>query len=1172
MSVSKAILTIAVSFFLFSSPFKNVIAKTAQYASINYDVVYVRCPRAKEPVIRPNGTGELLKNWKGVNDLWLSASNNIYQMPGCDLVLHHSDPSYQGGTGAALSPGDIRREEVLVNCDEAVTGAAVCSIADPMVSLDGRTIAYAKFTDTRNFVATSDLTSIGSKDGGWGFTKHSQSMMSLSKDLISGTHANRLGNTLVPYSSPTLIYQYNLDTKIESQISPAPSFFAGRAFPGQSAEFTSAYPVMDSSPFFLPDGRVGFVSNRADGFQKFQIFAMETNGANLELLGHRAMSQQLHPIVLKDGRIIYTSMDASLQKVDNNNYSLFEINPDGSNPFILAGENDATKFTYHYVTQLTDGDIVANIYYNHNNAGLGGFLRFPIEPSGPNFVHASAVTLDASDSIDLTIWNRGITLLPFARPGQFNMTPDASNGDNQSALYASSSEYWDHPNRAISGTTLDVEGTNFSIDKKEIVVGGKFTHPSGGPNNDLLATYTIGGSSTMPHPDFAASLGDTIKLIGKDAGIWLMPLNNNAKDIINNVADDARIVVDHPQYHEIMPRAVASFSQIYNQDPQILGYTKNTNNTTPSLTDGSPFGLTGATSLLDRETMGLNGVPWNMSDGGGVMSGRTYLNLAAQGGDLSLYDNDEIVGVRVTMLMPTLPNGLFGGVEDWAGVQSHHLRVLGEFPVRKFDGSGNQVMNATEGQADTGFLLKIPSDTPFLFQALDKNGMALNLETTSRTVARGEQQVCSGCHVHTREGNAFSTSAASSSSTPVGDFSFTNDNGFYTGVGAYLFNGLDANGSPTVSRATEIYSAAEVPGVDKRKSFGLDWENNIKQVIENRCSSCHQEGASAFNQTGLRLRGDDKTYDLLIKNSYVNDSSVSINSNTLPGDGLTGVGNEISGVTRVSDRLTPTHNCCRASRWISLNSARSSMLVWALYQQRLDGRDPTTGLPPSGRGVLVDDQGRENPEIWTNVSSHTDLNSMTENEKRLISRWIDMGTPKLNTHDDLVRPVVTVTPVGTTGTVNSVLIGLWDDSPIDYSKFKVLLNGDDVTPVITGAPSTIEIALPSPITIANAKDYVLTIEACDAPDRALSYDRPNINDVANHTVRTIDGVGLVRMSNTEDRSVQITTPPNAPSITPPTTGVTSGGGGALDLWSAFLAFLMFAYSYLLGKPGSNTCG
>ncbi|NOX75393.1 MAG: hypothetical protein GXP17_01950, partial [Gammaproteobacteria bacterium] len=101
----------------------------AQFANIDYDVVYVRCPRGKEPVMRPSsGTPAPLLNWNGVNDLWLSASNNIYHQPGCDLVLHRSN----------MTPGDPAAEKVLVNCNEDDSSQAICSVVDPNVSFDGR--------------------------------------------------------------------------------------------------------------------------------------------------------------------------------------------------------------------------------------------------------------------------------------------------------------------------------------------------------------------------------------------------------------------------------------------------------------------------------------------------------------------------------------------------------------------------------------------------------------------------------------------------------------------------------------------------------------------------------------------------------------------------------------------------------------------------------------------------------------------------------------------------------------------------------------------------------------------------------------------------------------------------------------------------------------------------
>lgn len=1052
---------------------------TAAYAHIDYDVVYVRCPRANPTVVRPDGSGEVLDNWNGVNDLWLSASNNIYQQPGCDLVLHHSDPGY----GGSLPDGDRGREEVLVNCDEGDPSLPICTVADPNVSFDGRYVVYTKFTDTRQFIADEGI----SGGGGWGATEHLQSFMRLYPlgDGPGGVFAARVGGNLKPFAAPALIYRYDLLTHTETRVSPAEKFFAGRAHPGRGSEWQSNIPVMDTGPFFMPDGRIGFTSNRNSGFYKFQLFAMDADGKNLELLGHRAMSQQLHPAVLKDGRIMYTSNDTMLQKSTNNQYSLFTINPDGSFPFILAGKHDATHRTYHYATQLSDGDVVVTLYYNHNNGAMGTLLRFPIDPPGADFEHIYG-SMEHPRPFDPSVWFTGVNQIPFARKGQFILTPEANGNDAQARPYTSSNQYWIHPS-----------------DGRTVTMQGRFTHPAAAPDNDLLVTYTIGGSSTMPNPYFT-NLGLTMQMIGKDAGIWLVPLDAASTRQVGDMSVDGRIIVDFPEYHEIMARAVVPYNRIYGVarpgvdffgvETDNVKVTQNQGTQDPRLPAGAPYGLTGAASLYDRETRSVNGTPWNAADGGGVKSGRTYLNLAASGADLAIFNNDEIYGIRVLMPEKPVPNGYAGGVEEWAGVQNHHLRVLGEYPVRKPSGTPLDL----QGNPDTSFIVRVPADTPFLLQTLDKNGMALDIETASRTVVRGEQQLCAGCHVHTRTGQDAFSSLAKRDTASFGDF---------TGDSAPLFSGLDSSGNPVVKKARDIYPG--LPGIDARRSFGVDWEHGVNQILQNRCASCHGEGKSAQQATGLRLDGDDRTYDLLVNNKYIREDNVKIDYNTLPGDGLDDVINNTPG----TDRITRHYSCCTATRWLALNSARSSMLIWALYGERMDGRDPATGLPPAGSGILVDTKGAEHPEVWPKVAEHAAyVAGMPEEEKRLLARWIDLGAPKTNIHDDLARPVLTLTPVVNAGAVDTVLVGVWDDSALDYSRFEVRHNGSVIMSGadIVGTPSVISVPLPVNITDSNASANEFEFEIWDKPDRSLSLVNPGVA-AANRTHLTVDGHGLLRM-------------------------------------------------------------
>jgi len=105
---------------------------------------------------------------------------------------------------------------------------------------------------------------------------------------------------------------------------------------------------------------------------------------------------------------------------------------------------------------------------------------------------------------------------------------------------------------------------------------------------------------------------------------------------------------------------------------------------------------------------------------------------------------------------------------------------------------------------------------------------------------------------------------------------------------------------------------------------------------------------------------------------------------------------------------------------------------------------------------------------------------------------------------------MTLTPVGTTR-IKSVLIGLWDDSPLDFKRFKVTFNGKNITPRVSGTPDVIRLPLPTAVTDANADDIEIMLEIWDKPNRSWSMVRPG-EPAANRTRRTITGQALLRMA------------------------------------------------------------
>ena len=1068
---------------------------TAEIAQLDYSVAYVRCPRGQYLSHLEYRGDSIAGNIEGANDIWFSASNNFYMVPGCDLVIKHPD--------GANSPN----EEVLVNCDENNQEKAVCTVVDPNVSFDGRRIVYTKIMDTREFVTDKGFT------GNSGITdKPYQTVMGIYPDGSGrwGAFAQSKGNGVAVYKSPGLIFEYDLVTKTERQISPSPQCSAGRAYHHRDINWCSNIPVMDTGPFYMPDGRIGFTSNRDNGFYRFEMHAIETDGTGLEKISHRAMGNQLHPITLTNGKILYTSKDTHHGRVDNNNYSLFTQDPNGAFPFIFAGKFDATRLSYHYATQLSDGGVVVTLYYNKNNTGLGTLEYLPLDPEGADFQH---LELSSREPLTLNGWRSGTQMLPFGRKGQFDITPNSYSGDSQMSFYDEDSDNWIHPT------------------KNQIVkVKGKYTHPSAAPNNGLLAVYNIGGSSSTVIGARSGPWENAKEIVRKDAGIWLLEIDTKNKKGIthvvnqdsNNNSSRMKLVVDHPEYHELMPRAVVAYKEIYGiEKPADLSKPDNFTTADPRLLPGSPFGLTGSASLIDRETKPLNGMPWNSSEGGGWHSGRKYQNLHSQGADLAIYDSSEIAGIRVSLAIPQIPNAAWGGIQKWATGQKHHIRILGEFPVDQF----KQYIDSS-GKPDTSFIAKVPADTPFFLQTLDKRGMALDIEIASRTLKAGEQQLCSGCHVHTREGdNPYKSRAYVDKSASYLDLSDISS--------APLFSGLDSNGKVTVEPLSETYSDDEYEEITHRKSFGIDWNhirnydhnqpeqlNGISKIIENRCASCHGKGTKLQERTGLMLDGSRQTYDLLTTNQYKIDSYTKVSANDLPGDGFIDL--EQPG----TDLIVPRNGgCCTASRWLSFFSARSSMLAWALYGERLDGRDPTTGLRAinlneqeeamfsvqSRPDILMDYEGSDKPEIWPNVNEHGHyLIDMPEHEKRLITRWIEIGAPLINNQDDKTRPVVTITPEKSHNGVNRILIGLWDDSPIDFDKFTVKLNGIDITPEIIGTPEIISVPLPSTISLQNAQQYELQVTAWDKPNRNFSLFGIG-EEAQNRQVITVSGNGLIRL-------------------------------------------------------------
>src|SRR5262249_27513837 len=130
--------------------------------------------------------------------------------------------------------------------------------------------------------------------------------------------------------------------------------------------------------------------------------------------------------------------------------------------------------------------------------------------------------------------------------------------------------------------------------------------------------------------------------------------------------------------------------------------------------------------------------------------GLNYTGIAGpwfrQGSDAGRYSNSDIHAIRIVATEPTTDPRYTGKItRRWWNVANERLRILGEIPVRKYEGQRTKdekertvrpssfVLDPSgqpldpDGNPDTSFLVKLPADVAWTFQTLDKDGMVLNM-------------------------------------------------------------------------------------------------------------------------------------------------------------------------------------------------------------------------------------------------------------------------------------------------------------------------------------------------------------------------------------------------------------------------------------------------------------
>jgi len=634
-----------------------------------YSIIYVRYPRRGDTAIVTIPDGE-----------------NPYAIePGADLMLLYPD-----GT-----------EDVLVDCrtfaEPAGAGQVGNSVQDPVVSLDGRTVYYSKYVGLQN------------------------------------------GKPWEINPANCFLFKMRLDVqeadRREIQLTTLGRGFATDKLTGNASEdLITNFGIRDLGAAIGSDGRIVFTTNReaviafVQGVPPSvgaitastcsQLATMSDHDGthpnkNLRILSYGSLHQDQHPIVLKDGRILFTHWDDAGLRTTYGATTLFTIEQDGSNLNQFLEPHNAHKKVDHFATQLSSGPVIVTNYYPFMFLwGFGHLIRHHVDGVAPFFQRSFNTAED--------------DFRYFSRIGTQRLTTHTDG------------EHFESPNHS-----------------------GRYSTPAALPQNALLFSYSSG---PVVQGSPASNDTETPRL---DAGIYAYDGDASTTRITS--PSQLRLIKNSPDHNELWPRPLLSYARTHGVLQPGAGHVDNGLRPTPrdrGLVLAIPMGLVGTSSMQNREAthLGPNDVftnPANFREGGPPWS--------VQGAEAGPSRPEDLFGVRVLLVTPDRfhkpfnttsaerANGFLPDsrhtttVKGYASHTDEPWKILGEFSTRNTGGTSDP-----DGKSDTSFLARVPANTPFLLQAIDARGMTLYTEQTWRHVNSGETLAdCGGCHAHSVPGIPF---------------------------------------------------------------------------------------------------------------------------------------------------------------------------------------------------------------------------------------------------------------------------------------------------------------------------------------------------------------------------------------------------------------------------------
>jgi hypothetical protein len=416
------------------------------------------------------------------------------------------------------------------------------------------------------------------------------------------------------------------------------------------------------------------------------------------------------------------------------------------------------------------------------------------------------------------------------------------------------------------------------------------------------------------------------------------------------------------------------------------------------LPEGTPFGLVGTASLYKRESYPSGRVPkdtvtaayaggndpWKGLDPFTTHGNGMPLNWHNQGTDAGLYTNDEIHAIRILVMEPTTDRQRGNYPRDGRLFYNHaqeRLRILGEIPVRKFSKEGQT--KDPDGNPDTSFLARIPADTAFTFQTLDKDGMVLNAAQTWHQLRPGEiRHDCGGCHAHSQRPTGFVFTAAAK-----GDYEEWD-----------LVNETPLVTSKAHDQSGKKWDADNRTGlrIIKNGPLNVEYFRDVQPILKKSCVACHTASGDQKLAGNLNLDADGAQITSEHRGQFPGTYyRLALDNNAKFGHKPVG---------------WDSWGAMQASRYIRKMQSRRSLLVWKIFGRRLDGfsNDDHPSESEPGKGDLVfkgkpvdvrkfkhmqdiDFTGSIMPP--PDAAKAGKVAPLTDEDRRTLVRWIDLGCP-----------------------------------------------------------------------------------------------------------------------------------------------------------------------------------